>query len=263
MIRAFDLAVFPLANALAGRSFTLDALMALVLDSGVLKGGPVAACFLFAWWHAAPGPVQSARRKTLLLTLVALFLVAPVMKVVSTSMPLSPRPLVAAETLYVLEDGALVARGAITYRAPATGLPADLADKAAEGLIAGNDLASFPSDHAALFAAFAGGIFLAMRGAGLVAIGWTLLAIFLPRVATGLHWPSDMIAGSLAGLAILGLVLAAGRTLLARPVAWVLALVERYPGWSQAIMLLALFEAAGAMSTLSRLAELAKGVLGA
>lgn len=48
MIRAVDLALFQSANALVDRSFTLDALMALALDSVVLKGGPIAACFLFA-----------------------------------------------------------------------------------------------------------------------------------------------------------------------------------------------------------------------
>ncbi|WP_324074306.1 MAG: phosphatase PAP2 family protein [Erythrobacter sp.] len=262
MIRAVDLALFQSANALVDRSFTLDALMALALDRVVLKGGPIAACFLFAWWHGTPGQRQSSNRKTLLLTLCALFVVAPVMKLVSTTMPLSPRPLVTAENVYVLDHGAMVARGMTDYRVPATGLAADLSQKAAEGTIAGNDLASFPSDHAALFAAFAGGILLAMRAAGLAASIWAIIGVFLPRVVTGLHWPSDMIAGALAGLVVLALVLTAGRRLFDRPLTWLLTLAERHPAWSQAIILLALFEAAGAMSTLSRIAELAKGAIG-
>jgi undecaprenyl-diphosphatase len=262
MIFAVDLVLFQSVNALVGRSFTLDALMALALDSAVLKGGPVAACFMFAWWHGAPGQRQSDNRRTLLLTLCALFVVAPVMKIVSTTVPISPRPLVAAEHIFVLKDGAMVASGITDFRVPATGLAADLSQKAAEGTIAGNDLASFPSDHAALFAAFAGGIFLALRAAGLAASIWAILGIFLPRVATGLHWPSDIIAGALAGLVILAIVMAAGRSLLDRQFTWLVALAERHPAWSQAIIMLVLFEAAGAMTTLSRFVELAKGVTG-
>lgn len=261
MIRAADLALFHSANALVDRSFTLDALMALALDSAVLKGGPLAACFIFAWWHGVPGQRQSTNRRTLLLTLCALFVIAPVMKVVSTAMPMSPRPLVAAENIYVLKDGAMVANGITDYRVPATGFAADLSHKASSGTIAGNDLASFPSDHAALFVALAGGILLALRAAGLAALLWAVLGIFLPRVATGLHWPSDMIAGALAGLVSLALVLAAGRSLLERQITWLLGLAERHPAWSQAIILLALFEIAGAMSTLSRMAEIAVGMI--
>ncbi len=261
MILSIDLALFDMANALAGRSFTVDSLMALALGSPVVKGGPIAACFLFAWWHGAPTQQRATRRATLLLTLLALFVIAPVMKVVSTAMPISPRPLVAAEKVLVLKDDRMVARGPIGYRAPFTGLAAELATKAEDGTVAQNDLFSFPSDHAALFAAFAAGIFLAMRAAGVVAIGWTVLGIFLPRVATGLHWPSDMGSGAIAGLAILGMVLLAGRTMMRRPRGSLLALAEHHQGWGQALILLALFESASGMETLRRLAELALGVI--
>ncbi len=262
MTPTVDLALFNMANALAGRSFTLDALIALALSSSVVKGGPIAACFLFAWWHGAPAPQRGAKRATLLLTLLALFVIAPVMKVVSTAMPISPRPLVAAENVLVLTDGKMIAHGPIGYRAPVTGLAAELASKAEAGTVAQNDLFSFPSDHAALFAAFAGGIFFAMRSAGVVAIAWALLGIFLPRVATGLHWPSDMAAGAIAGLTMLGFVLFAGRTVLRPPLGRLLALTERHQGWGQALILLALFEAASGMETLRRLAELTLTVFG-
>lgn len=262
MLSRLDIALFEAANQLAGRSFTLDALMALAMEDPLAKGGVLAACFLFAWWHRSGDGDAEKRRATLLLTLGAVFLVAPVMKLVSSEGPLRPRPLEQAGQMVVFEDGVLRELPKVAYRAPQTGLAADLSADESDGTVAANDLASFPSDHAALFLAFAGGIFVALRSAGLVALGWTVFCILLPRVVTGLHWPSDMLAGGAAGLAILALVIFAGRKVFAKPVATAVALAERYRPWAQALLFLALAEVASAMSTLQRTVELLAGIAG-
>ena len=262
MLSGLDIALFEAANQLAGRSFTLDALTALAMEDPLVKGGPLAACFLFAWWHRSGEDDLRRRRATLLLTLLAAFLVAPTIKAISSFGPVSPRPLVQAQQTLVFEDGAFTELEQIAYTAPQTGLAADFARDAREGTVGDNELRSFPSDHAALFVAFAMGIFLALRSAGLVALAWTAGVILLPRVATGLHWPSDMLAGSLAGVVILAIVIGLGRTVLAHPVAWLLDLSERYRGFAQAILFLLLAEIASAMSTLQRLVELAAGIIG-
>jgi undecaprenyl-diphosphatase len=61
-----------------------------------------------------------------------------------------------------------------------------------------NPLATFPSAHATFFAALGMTIFLQNRK-----IGWwfllTALLIGLARIATGIHWPSDILAGFLLG----------------------------------------------------------------
>ena len=262
MLSRLDIALFEAANQLAGRSFTLDALMALTVEDPLVKGGPLAACFLFTWWYRSNDQDDEKRRTTLLLALAAVFLVAPVMKLVSSEGQIRPRPLEQAMQMVVYEDGALRELPKVTYRAPQTGLAAELSADENDGTVAANDLASFPSDHAALFLAFAGGILVALRSAGLVALGWTVFGILLPRVVTGLHWPSDMLAGGAAGLGMLALVLFAGRTLLAGPVATAVALAERYRPWAQALLFLALAEIASAMSTLQRIVELAAGIAG-
>ena len=51
--------------------------------------------------------------------------------------------------------------------------------------------------------ALALGIFLASRRAGAVALGWTVAAILLPRIVTGMHSPLDIAAGAGIGAAIL------------------------------------------------------------
>ncbi|QYJ08381.1 phosphatase PAP2 family protein [Qipengyuania flava] len=261
MVSTLDITLFEAANQLAGRSFTLDALMALAMENPVIKGGPLAACFLFAWWHRADDKTQARRRATLLVTLATLFLIAPLMKVVSTATDMSPRPLVMAEQVVMYEDGALHVQPRVAYTPPATGLAARLAADARAGRVANNDLASFPSDHAALFVAFAVGIFLATRSAGIFALGWTFLGILLPRVATGMHWPSDMAAGALAGLVILAVTVLVARGPARGLVDRVAALADRHRGWAQAALFLLLVEAASAMETLQRLVELVIGIL--
>jgi len=65
------------------------------------------------------------------------------------------------------------------------------------------DIASFPSSHAAFFGGLAGYLFLRSRNYG----GWYLLLVLLicvARVASGVHYPLDILAGlALAGLASL------------------------------------------------------------
>jgi undecaprenyl-diphosphatase len=61
---------------------------------------------------------------------------------------------------------------------------------------------AFPSDHATLFFALAGGIFMVSRRLGWFAIAWVSLAICFPLVYLGIHWPTDIFMGAALGLAI-------------------------------------------------------------
>jgi undecaprenyl-diphosphatase len=60
---------------------------------------------------------------------------------------------------------------------------------------------AFPSDHAALFLALATGIFLVSRKAGWLAIAWFAVVVCFPRLYLGIHWPTDILAGSAIGAA--------------------------------------------------------------
>ncbi len=99
MPSGWDESAFALLNGLSGRSFTLDSFLALAIDNPVVKAGPIVACFAYAWWKADAPARQADRRAILLITLRSLFIIAPVMKVVSTG-GFAPRPLVRSEQVY-------------------------------------------------------------------------------------------------------------------------------------------------------------------
>ncbi len=63
------------------------------------------------------------------------------------------------------------------------------------------DWSSFPSDTAALGFALAAAVFLTSRPLGVVCLFWALVVTSLPRVYAGYHYPSDMLAGGLIGVA--------------------------------------------------------------
>jgi membrane-associated phospholipid phosphatase len=252
--------VFEALNGLVGRSWLLDSLIALALDNLLVKAGPVCACFFFAWYQRG-GMAPAARRGILLVTLLSLFLIAPLTKSLSDSR-LSPRPFVLAHPTYVLRDGQLVEQRRIDFRTIQTGDTQRRIEALREGRIEANDLGTFPSDHAAFFVALALGILLASRAAGTIALGWTLVVTLATRVAVGMHWPLDVAAGALIGAAVLlGLQFAfAGKR--ARWLAPVTGWAERFPGLTAALLFLVLLEAANSMQTAKRLLELVAAIVG-
>jgi undecaprenyl-diphosphatase len=79
---------------------------------------------------------------------------------------------------------------------------------------------SFPSDHAAAAFAIAFAVLAFSRRAGIAFLGAATL-IGLSRIALGMHYPSDVLAGALVGFAAAALVTTVGRPWLVRLVALV------------------------------------------
>jgi membrane-associated phospholipid phosphatase len=62
---------------------------------------------------------------------------------------------------------------------------------------------SFPSGHAALFVTLSIPLWMRSRWLGAGAAVWILLALSLPLLFMGDHWPSDIVAGAAAGIALM------------------------------------------------------------
>lgn len=259
-VTAFNAAVFHALNGLVGRSWALDSLIALALDNVLVKAGPIGACFFYAW-YADKGRPAAVRHRILLVTLAALFVIAPLTKALSDSR-LAPRPFLFDAPAFALQDGRLTPAPQGEVRVLQTGEMKARIDRLRAGQVDANDLATFPSDHAAFFIALALGILLACRRAGWIALAWALAVTLATRVAVGMHSAADIVAGAAIGAAVLGLLQAlfAGRR--ARRLDFVLGWTSRHPGLTAGLLFLLLVEAANTMQTLKRGLELASGLAG-
>ena len=233
-------------NGLTGRSWLFDTLVALPMENPLVKAGPVAACFAFAWFAAGDEAKVRQRRNVLLVTLLSLLAIVAVTRSLSNSIFI-PRPFIQSQTLFELEDGALVEAPRRAHRVPLEGEYRDRHAALARGDVVPNDLGSFPSDHAGFYFALALGIFLASRAAGAVAIAWTLFVILFSRIATGMHSPLDIAAGAAIGAGILLPLQFAFRRWGERLVAPFSGWSLRYPGLAGALLFLILFEAASTL----------------
>jgi undecaprenyl-diphosphatase len=246
-------------NGLAGRSWLFDSLVALAIDNNLVKAGPVAAAFLYAW-HAGAVAERAKARRVLLVTLASLLAVLAATKFIADSVFL-PRPFIQSQQTYHLGGGGrLVEAPRLAYRTPQEGFSHGRFERLRGGEIEENDLASFPSDHAAFYFALALGIFLAGRVAGVFALGWAVIVICGSRMITGTHSPLDIVAGVGIGAGLMLGAQWAARRIAARPLDRAAAWTERQAALSSAFLFLALFEVANTLDGIRDVLRTAKKI---
>lgn len=171
-LQSVDRALVLWINSPAGRSAVLDKLVYDIADSPLLKGGVFLAMYWYLWFDRVPG-----RRREVAGSLIAAVIVAILSRLVQVGLPFHARPL------------------------HTPGLGAHLPFGVSPETL--NTFSSFPSDHAMLFSALCVPIWRHSRLLGLAAMLWTLLVIGLPRIYLGYHYPSDVIGGAVAGVALM------------------------------------------------------------
>lgn len=245
-------------NGLSGRSWLFDALVALAIDNNLVKAAPVAAAFVFAWYRR--GGDRRRARRALLATLASLLFVLVATKSIADAVFL-PRPFILSEPTWQLEGDRLAESPRLAYRVPLEGFSHGRYERLRDGAIEENDLASFPSDHAAFFFALSLGIFFANRRAGAFALAWTLVVICGSRMITGTHSPLDIVAGIVIGGAIVGAAQWLARRWLRRPADAMAGWTVRWPGLTAALLFLVLFEVANTLDNARDGARAAKAMV--
>lgn len=228
-------------NSLAGRSWLFDSVVAFFQDNDLAKAGVIGCCFLAAWYGGKTNDGTNARRKILIVTLIAAVFVITTTKVLSHTIFL-PRPEIQSQKIFRLEGDQLVEMPRIPVRIPLD----ETSQKDYRALLSGdvetNDLGSFPSDHAGFFLAISLGIWLASRRLGLIALGWTLFVILAGKMIGAHHTPLDIAAGAAVAIAELAIIQWAIRKRLSRWLDKLSGLSLRYSALSSAIIFAVVFE---------------------
>lgn len=167
-----DLAAFHSINALCGQSIALDH-VAGRFESMELKGLLFVATFGTLWF--GPAKRQIRQSETLVLLLVAIVLSLIVARLFANMLPFRTRPMFTP---------------GIGYRAPLFETGAYF-----------ENWSSFPSDTSAIVFAMTTGFWLVSRWLGLLWAGFSVAAMGA-RVYFGIHYPGDVIAGALIGVAV-------------------------------------------------------------
>jgi membrane-associated phospholipid phosphatase len=228
-------------NALAGRSWLFDTLVAFFQDNDLAKAGVVGCCFLAAWYSGISLEATRKTRKILIVTLIAAVFVIGTTKTISHTIFL-PRPAIESHKMYHLQGDQLVLMKRVPVRVPLDETSQKDNRDVLSGDVQTNDLGSFPSDHAGFFIAISLGIWLASRRLGWVALSWTVLVILSGKLITGQHTPLDIAAGAAVGASELLILQFVARRRLGNLFDGMSGLTLRYRAMSSAIIFALIFE---------------------
>ena len=233
-------------NGMAGRSWFFDSLVALTQENDLIKAGLIGCCFFAAWYSGKTQDQTGARRKVLLVTLVAAVCVLATTKVLSHSVFL-PRPAIESQKIYHLSGDSLVEMKRANVRVPLDEESQKDHRDLLNGDVNSNDLGSFPSDHAGFFLVISLGIFFASRRIGLVALGWTVFVILAGKMIQAQHAPFDIAAGAAVAITELSVLRFAARTRLGLVLDKISLWTFKYSALSSALLFIIVFEIASTL----------------
>jgi undecaprenyl-diphosphatase len=165
-----DLTIFHLINGASGHRF-LDVISTSVGDNILLRSLVLGCPYIF-FWYSRPNVED---RSTIIAGLVAGSLAVVIARILSHTLPFEMRP------MFDVESG---------YHPLSIPFKFDM-----------ERWSAFPSDHAALSTGMALGLFRCNKLFSITMAIVALLLFSVPRIYAGIHYPLDIVVGSLIGLA--------------------------------------------------------------
>jgi undecaprenyl-diphosphatase len=162
-------------NQFATKSAVFDGIMYDLADATILQGGLFMAYFWWAWLRT-DGAVAK-RRYEVIVSIGGGIAASVISRIMQVMLPFHTRPLHTDSLHFVVPLGVN---------------PQTL-----------NTWSSMPSDHAAMYFAFATAIWYQSRPLGYTAMAWTVAFGLIPRIYLGYHYPSDIVAGIACGIIIM------------------------------------------------------------
>ena len=171
-LNPLDSWIMSATGTLTHRSEILDLWIQGLKGNQLVKGGVLITVFWWLWFRSEPNIKRV--RGVLLASLFGALAAVATARVAALSLPFRLRPLHEPDFDYQL--------------------PFWTSPEALDGM------SSFPSDHAAVFFGLAAGFLFLSRKLGLVMLAYVTLFVAIPRVYTGMHYPTDILAGAFLGL---------------------------------------------------------------
>lgn len=176
LIEQIDRALAAAANQFAGRSIVLDKLVHDVIATALPTGGMLIAALCWIWFETGETGAHSSRR-SVVTGLLAVMVVAGAVWLLKALLPFRDRPLNDPDLGLQVPFG--VDPASVSY------------------------LSAMPSGHAAFFFALSVPLWRRSRWLGAAATIWVSLTICLPLLHRGEHWPTDIVAGAIVGVALM------------------------------------------------------------
>ncbi len=227
-ITAFDAQVAVAVNVFARQPTTLNHLIVLLTGEDFIKMAPFVVVAVWFWNR----PPREAHRAIVLRGMAGIFVAFFAGRILQVGLPMRMRP---------MHDAALgLAQPAFTSHEMLGGW------------------SSFPSDHAAIFGAAVCMVFALSRPLGVLALLHAIAFVLVPRLYVGVHYPTDLLAGFLLGVAggLAALTLAPGAWLAAAS----LRFAERYPALFNTAAVIFLIQLSELFHEAREYASVAKGL---